>query len=236
MSPTEAIGLEQRIAYRFEDSELLRIALVHRSRSAGAGTDNERLEFLGDAVVGLAVADLLQRRWPEADEGQLSRRRASLVSAASLADHARRIRLGEELALGRGEEKTGGREKDSILAGAYEALIGAIYLDGGFSAAFLLLEQAFAGEVEVPPSQALGEAKTQLQELTQGLFQETPTYQLVASEGPDHAKEYEVEVRVQDRLMGRGRGRSKKAAEQEAAAAALVGLADASVGEATDER
>ena len=228
MSGRGHADLERRIGYRFDDQGLLKTALVHRSRSAGAGVDNERLEFLGDAVVGLVIADLLQRRWPGADEGQLSRRRAALVNAVSLAAHARRIDLGVELALGRGEEKTGGRQKDSILAGAYEALLGAVYLDGGFSAAYLLIEQAFAGEIEVSPEDAHGGAKTQLQELTQGLFQETPAYELVAADGPDHAKEYEVEVRVQGRLMGSGRGRSKKSAEQKAAAQALLALAEAS--------
>ncbi|MEO2167452.1 MAG: ribonuclease III [bacterium] len=225
MSDRDRAELERALGHVFEDREILETALVHRSKSAGSGTDNERLEFLGDAVVGLVIADLLQRTWPLADEGVLSRRRAALVNAVSLAAQARQMELGSFLVLGRGEEKTGGREKDSILAGAYEAVIGAVYLDGGFATAFRSITNAFDELIMAPQGDGSGEPKTHLQELTQRVFQETPQYDLVCEQGPDHAKEYEVSVSVQRRFYGKGRGRSKKLAEQAAAAVAIERLA-----------
>jgi len=224
-------ALESAIGYDFSDRALLREALVHSSTTAGAGADNERLEFLGDAVVGLVVGDLLQQQWSDADEGRLSRRRAGLVNERSLADQARAIDLGQYLKLGRGEEKTGGRDKNSILSDAYEALVGAVYRDGGFSAAFAILERAFAGAIREPLGDGGAEAKTHLQELTQRVFRETPDYELVGSHGPDHAKEFEVIVRVEGKILGRGRRSSKKSAEQVAAREALQELARQSVGE-----
>jgi ribonuclease-3 len=225
MSTADTSELEAVLEHHFRNPELLETALVHRSKNAGSGKNNERLEFLGDAVVGLVIGDLLQRAWPLADEGQLSRRRAGLVNAGSLAHQARRIELGRFLRLGRGEEKTGGREKDSILAGAYEAIIGSVYLDGGFTAAFQSIETAFAEQISTPLGDGREESKTHLQELTQRVFQETPSYELVREEGPDHAKEYEVSVSVQGRVYGKGRGSSKKLAEQAAAAVAIERLA-----------
>lgn len=228
MNESSTAALEGVLQHAFADRDFLETALVHRSRNAGNGKDNERLEFLGDAVVGLVIADLLQRMWPLADEGQLSRRRAELVNAGSLADQARSIELGHFLMLGRGEEKTGGREKESILAGAYEAVVGALYLDGGFAAAFRCIETAFAALIAAPLDDGRGESKTHLQELTQRVFQETPQYELVREQGPDHAKEYEVSVSVQGRFYGQGRGSSKKLAEQAAAAVAIERLAASS--------
>ena len=224
-------ALESAIGYEFSDRGLLREALVHSSTTAGTGSDNERLEFLGDAVVGLVVGDLLQKQWSDADEGRLSRRRAGLVNERSLADQARAIDLGQYLKLGRGEENTGGRDKNSILSDAYEALVGAVYRDGGFLAAFAILEHAFADAIREPLGDGGAEAKTHLQELTQRVFQETPDYELVRSHGPDHAKEFEVIVRVEGKILGRGRRSSKKSAEQAAAREALQELARQSVGE-----
>ena len=224
-------ALESAIGYTFRDRRWLQEALVHSSTTAGAGVDNERLEFLGDAVVGLVVGDLLQQQWTDADEGRLSRRRAGLVNARSLADQARAIELGSYLALGRGEEKTGGRDKNSILSDAYEALVGAVYRDGGFVAAFVLLEKAFASAVRDPLGDGGAEAKTHLQELTQRVFQQTPDYEMVGTHGPDHAKEFEVIVRVEGKILGCGRSSSKKSAEQAAAREALGALARQSVGE-----
>lgn len=224
-------ALESAIGYGFSNREWLREALVHSSTTAGAGSDNERLEFLGDAVVGLVVGDLLQQQWSDADEGRLSRRRAGLVNERSLADQARAIDLGQYLKLGRGEEKTGGRDKNSILSDAYEALVGAVYRDGGFQAAFAILERAFADAIREPLGDGGAEAKTHLQELTQRVFQETPDYELLRSHGPDHAKEFEVIVRVEGKILGRGRRSSKKSAEQAAAREALQELARQSVGE-----
>ena len=224
-------ALESAIGYGFSERGWLREALVHSSTTAGAGSDNERLEFLGDAVVGLVVGDLLQQHWSDADEGRLSRRRAGLVNERSLADQARAIELGQYLKLGRGEEKTGGRDKNSILSDAYEALVGAVYRDGGFPAAFAILERAFADSIREPLGDGGAEAKTHLQELTQRVFQQTPDYELLRSHGPDHAKEFEVIVRVEGKILGRGRRSSKKSAEQAAAREALQELARQSVGE-----
>jgi ribonuclease-3 len=204
---------------------------MHSSTTGGAEPDNERLEFLGDAVVGLVVGDLLQREWASADEGRLSRRRAGLVNARSLADQARTIDLGDCLTLGRGEEKTGGRDKNSILSDAYEALVGAVYRDGGFPAAFALLEKAFAEAIRAPLGDGGAEAKTHLQELTQRVFQETPSYELLRAHGPDHAKEFEVTVLVEGKVLGHGQGSSKKGAEQAAARQALTELARQTIGE-----
>lgn len=225
--------LEVAIGYTFLDRRWLSEALMHSSTTAGEGPDNERLEFLGDAVVGLVVGDLLQRQWAGADEGRLSRRRAGLVNARSLADQARAIDLGSFLVLGRGEEKTGGRDKNSILSDAYEALVGAVYRDGGFAAAFTLLEKDFAEAIQEPLGDGGAEAKTHLQELTQRVFQETPTYEVLRSHGPDHAKEFEVSVTVDGRVLGQGQGSSKKSAEQAAAREALKELARQSIGEET---
>ncbi|HZR80556.1 MAG TPA: ribonuclease III [Candidatus Binatia bacterium] len=221
-----AEALEERLGYGFGDRALLRTALTHRSHTAGAGEQNETLEFLGDAVIGLVVSDLLVRRWPLANEGQLSRRRAALVNADSLAAKASGLGLGPVILLGRGEEKTGGRAKRSILAGAFEAVLGAVFLDGGFDAARRAIELVFREDVAVQPGAKAGEYKTRLQELTQRLFRQTPEYTLRSVSGPDHARDFLSEVRIQGRLLGTGSGHSKKVAEQAAAREALQALAD----------
>jgi len=218
-------ALEARLGYRFADEARLRAALTHCSSTTREGEHNETLEFLGDAVVGLVVSDLLFAAWPEADEGRLSRRRAALVNAQSLAARAEALDLGACLALGRGEEKTGGRRKTSILAGAYEAIIGAVYRDGGYDAARQVVMQTFAGEIERPLDEAsddaLGDYKTRLQERTQRDFRRTPDYTLLRTTGPDHAKAFESRVELNGRILGTGNGGSKKLAEQAAARAAL---------------
>ena len=225
IEPRGQRGLEERLGYSFSDSSLLQAALTHRSASQRPREHNETLEFLGDAVVGLVVSDLLFRTWPEADEGWLSRRRAALVNAKSLEERARSLRLGECLALGRGEEKTGGREKGSILADAFEALIAAVYLDGGFGAAREAVARAMKGEIESSkPSvtdETFGDYKTHLQEHTQREFRCTPEYTLLHATGPDHAKAFVCRVALQGRILGTGRGGSKKLAEQSAAREAL---------------
>jgi ribonuclease-3 len=215
--------LEERLGYEFRDLELLRTALTHRSHTAGTGAQNETLEFLGDAVVGLVVTELLVRAWPRVGEGRLTRRRASLVSAHSLALKAAELGLGEFLLLGRGEEKTRGREKPSILAGALEAVLGSIFLEGGFAAARDVVEGLFRADVvEVePPPYGGGEFKTQLQELVQRDLHAAPAYSLSSTTGPDHAREFHVEVSVEGRVLGRGSGSSKKIAESAAAREAL---------------
>ena len=219
--------LEVRLGYGFSERSLLQTALTHRSHTAGAGAQNETLEFLGDAVIGLVVSELLVRGWPQADEGKLSRRRAALVNADSLAGKALELDLGMHVLLGRGEEKTRGREKRSILAGTFEAVIGAVFLDGGFGAVRAVVERLFARDVEVEPGGDGGEYKTRLQELAQRLYRSAPEYTLRGTSGPDHARAFDSEVSIAGKVLGAGSGPSKKLAEQAAAREALGALEDA---------
>jgi ribonuclease-3 len=215
-----------RLGHEFRDPGLLELALTHRSWANERTSDAtyERLEFLGDAVLGLLAAEWLFQRHDEAPEGELSRRKSYLVSERVLAAEGRRLGLGEVLRLGVGEERSGGRSKPSLLADALEAVIGAVFLDGGLQAArgpvVRLLERAATSG---PPLE-LRDAKSRLQELTQGLDRELPAYRHVASEGPDHEKVFTVECWVGERLVAIGRGGSKKLAEQRAAAGALAAL------------
>jgi ribonuclease-3 len=184
--------------------------------------DNERLEFLGDAVIDFVTAEFLYHRYPEMDEGQLTRLRAALVRTDSLAHQARKLQLGEYLRLGRGEVASGGRNRPNILCGAFEALVGAIYLDQGIEPVRTLLSNLFGPEAErVVQSHSDRDAKSLLQESVQADLQLTPSYHTVRESGPDHAKEFTVEVTVGNQVIGRGRGRSKQTAEQAAARDAL---------------
>lgn len=223
-------GLQRRINYRFKDRGLLEHALTHKSRAAedasGGVADNESLEFLGDAVLGLVVADVLFRRFPEYDEGQKSKVKASVVSTASLARHAEQMGLGDHLLLGRGEEKTGGRFKQALLADAYEALIAAVYLDGGFEAATDFLQRELLEAIDLGASQTIvGEDyKSALQERLQALGHPLPEYRVAGETGPDHRKVFSVEVVVNGEVLGTAKGNAKKEAEQEAARLALTRL------------
>jgi ribonuclease-3 len=220
-------AFEERIGHRFADPQLLERALTHRSRAhedaSGATIDNESLEFLGDAVLGFVMADLLFRDFPQLDEGQKSKIKASLVSTATLGDLARELGLGQYLALGRGEEKTGGRNKQALLADGYEAVIAAVYLDGGIDAARAFIVREFDERLEdVRSPEFWGrDYKSVLQEVVQSRDLPLPEYSVTAESGPDHRKIFHVEVRVQGEVMGAARGASKKAAEQEAARQAL---------------
>ena len=220
-------GLQRRINYRFKDRGLLEHALTHKSRAAedasGGVADNESLEFLGDAVLGLVVADVLFRRFPEYDEGQKSKVKASVVSTASLARHAEQMGLGAHLLLGRGEEKTGGRFKQALLADAYEALIAAVYLDGGFDAATEFLTRELLEAIDLGASQTIvgQDYKSALQERLQALGHPLPDYRLAGETGPDHRKVFRVEVVVNGEVLGAASGNAKKEAEQEAARLAL---------------
>ena len=216
-------ALEPGLGYRFQRAQHLRVALTHRSVSPD-DPNNETLEFLGDAVLALAMADLLMERFPAAREGELSKLRAGLVNAGILSDKARMLGLGRWLRLGKGEEKSGGREKESILAAAYEAVLGAVYADGGYEVARCVVERHFAADLSSETTAGLRDYKTRLQELTQRLFRATPVYALVEESGPDHAKRFVSELRVAGRCYGRGIGHSKKTAEQAAAMTALAEL------------
>jgi ribonuclease-3 len=219
-------AFEARIGYTFQRRELLTRALTHKSFSHEAKNDvtrdNETFEFLGDSVLGFVVGDLLFRRFPDLDEGALSKMKAYLVSATSLAEKARGYGMGDALYLGVGEEKSGGRKKDSLLANLFEAMIAAIYLDGGIDPARRLIEQSFTADLDAIDEEDLlfHDYKTALQELAQGKGLPLPEYNVVAEEGPDHDKRFVVEVRVGS-LVTRGDGTSKKEAQQQAARHAL---------------
>jgi ribonuclease III len=218
--------LEERLGHRFADGRLLHEALTHRSyvneTSVPDVRDNERLEFLGDAVIDLVVSEELMRRYPRAREGRLSKVRASLVSEPGLAKLAELIGLGEALRLGRGEELSGGRSKASILADTFEALIAALYLDAGIDRvrAVLLACLAIPAEDEVDRA----DPKTDLQQRIQAERHLTPTYRLLEERGPDHDKTFVVEIVVGAEALATGEGRTKKEAEQRAAAKVLAEL------------
>jgi ribonuclease-3 len=220
-------ALEQRLGYRFANLALLDRALTHASLANETASlrhaDNEALEFLGDSVLGLIVTDLLHRRDPDGAEGAKSRRRAQLVSASSLARRAAELGLPEMLLLGRGEEKTGGREKSALWANAYEALVAALYLDGGFEAAHRFVRADFARDFEVPDEE-LEDPKSRLQELLQGEGRPVPRYGVVEEEGPSHRRRFRVECRLDDGTVTTGEGHSKKEAQQQAAREALAVL------------
>lgn len=242
--------LQERLGYHFRRRELLERALTHssaipelraeRSQESPQGgediADNERLEFLGDAVLELLTREYLLESFPDWSEGQLSKCRARLVNARSLHDAARRVRLGEHLRLGRGEEKTGGREKQAILADAFEAIVAAVYLEGGLAATRdllkrLLFEQAFE---EGGEGIADSDRKSALQEFLQGQGKVPAEYRLTRESGPDHQKTFEVEVWIAGERLAHGEGSTKKEAERQAAQAALEILEN--LGHAVDRK
>jgi ribonuclease-3 len=222
---SELASFEAILHYSFRRKELLSLALTHRSSHLRPGEDhNEKLEFLGDSVLGLAMSDLLMRRFPQASEGDLSKMRASLVNARVLATKAAALSLGQWLRLGGGEERSGGREKLSILASAYEAVLGAVYLDGGFTPAYELVSRHFADELEEKSRAVLFDGKTRLQEISQKIFREIPVYTVVEARGPDHQRLFISQVSIAGKLYGRGEGSSKKSADQAAAFQTLAML------------
>ncbi len=226
MPALDLAPLEARLGHVFTDRALAEEAITHSSyaHELGKGAHYERLEFLGDAVLGLVTADFLFARHREQPEGQLSRSKADLVSAASLAGWGEELQLGETLRLGVGEERAGGRAKGSLLADVVEALFGAVYLDAGFERAREIVGRYLVWAIERPVEVRTADAKTALQERVQALGWELPAYAVVEERGPDHDKWFTVEVRLRGDLAGRGEGRTKKAAEQSAAAAALAAL------------
>jgi ribonuclease-3 len=228
--PQEFDALESRLGYRFNDRGLLEHALTHKSKAhedpSGGVADNESLEFLGDAVLGLVVAEMLFRAFPGYSEGQKSKIKANLVSTAALAEMAEQLGLGEHMILGRGEEKTGGRRKQALLADTCEALIAAIYLDGGLDPAHQFLTRELASHIEGArqPEYFGRDHKSRLQERLQALGRPLPLYRVSGEIGPDHRKMFHIEVVVGDAVIAQGVGRTKKDAEQEAAKLALDAL------------
>jgi len=214
--------LEARLGYRFHDATNLWAALTHASAvDASLLRVGERLEFLGDAVLGLVFSDLLIASYPSHNEGQLSRFRSALVSTISFAAKARELELNRFLKLGKGEEKTGGREKPSILAAVYEAVMAAIFIDGGYERVKMVVREHFGTAIEQVARIETIDPKTEFQELCQQIHRSTPVYRVVAEEGPDHARAFVVDVLVGDWAVARGSGASKRAAEQDAARRAL---------------
>ena len=215
--------LQHRLGHQFQDPQLLARALTHSSYAhevAGGGLDNEPLEFLGDALLGCLISERLFRTFPDRDEGHLSRFKASLVNSEMLASKARRLAVGNHLLLGVTAERVGARTKSSLLSDAFEAIVAAIYLDGGFEAARAFLERQFASDIRGLTRSGLSDerdAKTALQELLQSKGQPTPRYQILKESGPAHRRNFLVGLLLDGKLAGQGRGRTRKAAEQAAA-------------------
>lgn len=216
-------SLENNIGYVFENKSILKQALTHSSyanENRNSGPFNERLEFLGDAVLSLISADFLYRRFPSMPEGDLTKLRSGLVCTASLSEYARQISLGDSLLLGKGEDANGGRERNSNLENAFEAVIAAVYLDGGIECARKFVLRFLDVSVETRHIN-FKDYKTKLQEIVQESHEETLNYVVTNVSGPDHDKRYEIEVHLNSNVIGKGTGRSKKQAEQEAAKQAL---------------
>lgn len=214
--------LQEKLQYVFRDPDLLSTALTHRSyineNPQSGASDNERMEFLGDAVLGLCVSDLLMKKYHDFDEGTLSKIRSGLVNEKPLADLASKLGLGDCLLLGRGEEHSGGRTKESLLANAFEAVIAAVYLDSSFSKIRTLIKKLMKPLInDEDPSAECFDYKTVLQEFCQKKYKSAPLYTLISESGPDHDKTFEVEVAIGDDVRQTGRGKSKKDAQKQAA-------------------
>jgi len=236
MSNNDDVRLEEKLGVRFKNRALLERALTHSSAvpDLRAGKDdspqpgdNERLEFLGDAVLDLLASEYLLENFPDWSEGQLSKSRARLVNARALERAARRLGLGEHLRLGRGEEKTGGRDKPALLADGFEAVVAAVYLDAGFEATAQLLRRVVFDQTVEERGESIADSdrKSALQELLQQSARPPAEYRLVEERGPDHRKIFQVEVWAEGNCLGRGEGSTKKEAEQQAARTALLQLA-----------
>ena len=226
LDPGRPSAVEERIGHRFSDPALLDLALRHRSWCAenGAVESNERLEFLGDSVLGLVVTEKLFAELPDVDEGMLARHRAELVNWRTLSEVAREIDLGPSVRLGRGERATGGSDKSSILSDAIEAVLGAVYLDAGLDVVRPVILRLLESRLLRLHSEGFSDHKSQLQELAAALGRRTPVYRIDGT-GPDHDRWYTAQVTV-GRVVGEGAGRSKKEAEQAAAAIACARLAE----------
>jgi ribonuclease III len=222
--------LERALSYRFYRLDLLNQALTHKSyvhEQREPVQHNERLEFLGDAVLGLVISDYCYGKFANLAEGELSKLRASLVNDSNLARIARRLELGSYLLIGRGEELTGGRAKASLLADTFEAVLAAIYLDSSLGGVYQVILRCFQEDLNTALREGYRDYKSELQEYTQEKFGCVPTYSVVRERGPDHEKVFEVELAIRGRLQGLGAGKSKKEAEQDAAQKVLEALSTA---------
>lgn len=222
----ELQSLQEGMCYTFQNKRLLLRSITHSSyvfeQSGNEKEDNEILEFLGDAVLDLIVSNMLIDKYPNMDEGELTKVRSTLVQENHLAFMARDLNLGNYLLLGKGEENSGGREKDSILSCAYEAVVGAIFRDGGYEAARAFVEEVFCGHLAYGKEKAiLADAKSRLQEITQERFADAPTYRVDQEKGPDHDKVFTISVLFQGRVLATASAKNKKAAEQKAAGLAI---------------
>lgn len=221
--------LESKIGYTFTEKDLIKRAVTHSSysndRKMGKLKNNERLEFLGDAVLELCTSDFLYKEYSEKPEGELTRLRASIVCEPTLAECARSIDLPDYLILGKGEENTGGRYRDSIVSDAFEAVIGAIYLDGGLDMAKSFITRFVLSDIE--NKHLFYDSKTILQEMMQKDYKETVSYELLSESGPDHNKEFKVAVLLEEKVLGTGIGRTKRKAEQQAAYEAILKIRNA---------
>lgn len=220
--------LQGKIGYNFRDIKLLQLSMIHSSfafERLKNNEHNETLEFLGDAVLDLALGYILFKRFPEMREGKLTRIRSAMVNETGLADMARDMDLGVHLLLGKGEEASNGREKSSILSCAYEAMVGALFLDGGYEEALAFVQRVFTPRLDENQENLLAvDAKSALQEQLQEAYNEGPQYVLEEEEGPAHARIFTISVRFREQILGKGKASSKKEAEQQAARAALKNL------------
>ncbi len=219
-----SLDIEQKLGYQFRNRSLLALAFIHRSyinEHRDVNEHNERLEFLGDSILGLLISDYLYRNLPEVPEGELSALRSKLVDAPSCVANIQKLNLEKYLLLGKGERMNDGRGRESILSDLFEALIGAIYLDGGLESAKRFIFENFGEEIDATLKSPLQNSKAILQDFCQKKFQQMPKYQVLTETGPDHSKSFEVAVLIEDVQMGKGHGSSKKEAQQAAAQDAL---------------
>ena len=214
--------IEKKIRFKFKDQQLLEEAFTHKSYSIehSIPTNNERMEFLGDSIISAVVAHWLFKRFPDVDEGRLSKMKSQIVSRNNLSAWAEELDLGQYLFLSQGEEATGGRKRESLLGNVYEALVGAIFLDQGFPPAQRFIMRHLAKKKRIIEN----DFKSKLQEIVQKKYKAPPSYAVIAETGPDHEKKFTLEVRIKQRVLGHGEGRSKKEAEQMAAKEALKTL------------
>ena len=215
--------VEEKLQYKFTDPSLLRIALTHSSYANEYSVEsNERLEFLGDSILGCVISKILYQEFPDLAEGELSKIKGAIVSRSNFAKYAYDLKLNEQILLGKGEEYTGGRDRESNLSGTFEALIGAIYLDAGYKKSYEII--SILVNATINNKDFFFDNKTKLQEITQKKFKQTPKYNIIKEEGPPHNKVFFVEVKVSSEILGNGIGKNKKEAEQSAAKEALIRL------------